>query len=55
MPGPNRQAVRSSQVADVAHGDLRTVVDEVLFLDQAAPAHYKMDAGEVFGRVVLAP
>jgi NADPH:quinone reductase-like Zn-dependent oxidoreductase len=55
VPGPDRQAVRSSQFADVAHGDLRTVVHEVLPLDQAVPAHRKMDAGEVFGRVVLAP
>jgi NADPH:quinone reductase-like Zn-dependent oxidoreductase len=55
VPGPDRQAVRSSQFADVAHGDLRTVVHEVLPLDQAVLAHRKMDAGEVFGRVVLAP
>ncbi|MEU9444107.1 zinc-dependent alcohol dehydrogenase family protein [Streptomyces sp. NPDC048304] len=55
VPGPDRQAVRSSQFADAAHGDLRTLVHEVLPLDQAALAHHKMDAGEVFGRVVLAP
>ncbi|MEW2157217.1 zinc-dependent alcohol dehydrogenase family protein [Streptomyces sp. NPDC007189] len=55
VSGPDRQAVRSSQFADAAHGDLRTVVHEVLPLDQAALAHHKMDAGEVFGRVVLAP
>ncbi|MEU2925844.1 zinc-dependent alcohol dehydrogenase family protein [Streptomyces sp. NPDC007251] len=55
VPGPDRQAVRSSQFADAARGDLRTVVHEVLPLDQAALAHHKMDAGEVFGRVVLAP
>jgi NADPH:quinone reductase-like Zn-dependent oxidoreductase len=55
VPGPDRQAVRSSQFADAAHGDLRTVVHEVLPLDQAALAHREMDAGEVFGRVVLVP
>jgi NADPH:quinone reductase-like Zn-dependent oxidoreductase len=55
VPGPRRQDVRSSQFADAAHGDLRTVVHEVLPLDQAALAHREMDAGEVFGRVVLAP
>ncbi|MFB0615199.1 zinc-dependent alcohol dehydrogenase family protein [Streptomyces sp. AGS-58] len=55
VPGPDRQAVRSSQFADAAHGDLRTVVHAVLPLDQAVPAHRAMDAGEVFGRVVLAP
>ena len=55
VPGPDRQSVRSSQFADAARGDLRTVVHEVLPLDQAALAHRRMDAGEVFGRVVLAP
>ncbi|MEE1942835.1 zinc-binding dehydrogenase [Streptomyces sp. TRM 70361] len=55
VPGPDRQAVRSSQFAAAAHGDLRTVVHEVLPLDQAASAHHQMDAGEVFGRVVLVP
>ncbi|MFB7337101.1 zinc-dependent alcohol dehydrogenase family protein [Streptomyces adustus] len=55
VPGPERQSVRSSQFADAAHGDLRTVVHEVLPLDQAALAHHRMDAGEVFGRIVLAP
>ncbi|NGO09866.1 zinc-dependent alcohol dehydrogenase family protein [Streptomyces sp. HC44] len=55
VPGPDRQAVRSSQFAAAAHGDLRTVVHEVLPLDKAALAHREMDAGKVFGRVVLAP
>jgi NADPH:quinone reductase-like Zn-dependent oxidoreductase len=55
VPGPERQAVRSSQFADAARGHLRTVVHEVLPLDQAASAHREMDAGEVFGRIVLTP
>ncbi|MFH9042616.1 zinc-dependent alcohol dehydrogenase family protein [Streptomyces sp. NPDC017966] len=55
VPGPDRQAVRSSQFADAAHGNLRTVVHEVLPLDQAVLAHREMDAGKVFGRVVLVP
>ncbi len=55
VPGTDRQSVRSFQFAAAASGDLRTVVHEVLPLDQAALAHRKMDAGEVFGRVVLAP
>ncbi|MEU3985317.1 zinc-dependent alcohol dehydrogenase family protein [Streptomyces sp. NPDC026672] len=55
VPGPDRQAVRSSQFAEAARGDLRTVVHDVLPLDQAESAHRKMDAGEVFGRVVLTP
>ncbi|MDN3028247.1 zinc-binding dehydrogenase [Streptomyces sp. S.PB5] len=55
VPGPDRQAVRSSHFADAAHGGLRTVVHAVLPLDQAVLAHREMDAGKVFGRVVLAP
>ncbi|MFJ7965339.1 zinc-dependent alcohol dehydrogenase family protein [Streptomyces sp. NPDC096324] len=53
--GSDRRAVRSSQFADAAHGDLRTVVHEVLPLDRAVQAHREMDAGTVFGRVVLTP
>ncbi|MFF8592995.1 zinc-binding dehydrogenase [Streptomyces sp. NPDC015220] len=55
VPGPDRQAVRSSQFADAAHGELRTAVHEVLPLEQAVLAHREMDAGKVFGRVVLSP
>ncbi|MFC3998950.1 zinc-binding dehydrogenase [Nocardiopsis sediminis] len=55
VPGPDKQAVRASQFTEAARGDLRTVVHEVLPLDQAASAHRAMDAGEVFGRVVLVP
>jgi NADPH:quinone reductase-like Zn-dependent oxidoreductase len=55
VPGPDRQAVRSSQFTAAEHGDLRTVVHEVLPLEQAALAHRRMDAGEVFGRIVLVP
>ncbi|MFJ6619642.1 zinc-binding dehydrogenase [Kitasatospora sp. NPDC091335] len=55
VPGPDRQAVRSSQFAAAAGGRLRTVVHEVLPLEEAASAHRAMDAGEVFGRVVLTP
>ncbi|MBO8185120.1 zinc-dependent alcohol dehydrogenase family protein [Streptomyces spirodelae] len=55
VPGPDRQAVRSSQFSDAARGSLRTVVHEVLPLDQAVAAHRKMDAGEVFGRIALTP
>ncbi|MGY5012124.1 zinc-dependent alcohol dehydrogenase family protein [Streptomyces sp. 900105755] len=55
VPGPDRQAVRSSQFADAARGDLRTVVHETLPLDRAVPAHRAMDAGKVFGRIVLTP
>ncbi|NUS87681.1 MAG: zinc-dependent alcohol dehydrogenase family protein [Streptomyces sp.] len=55
VPGSDRQAVRSAHFADAAHGNLRTVVHAVLPLDQAALAHREMDAGRVFGRIVLTP
>ncbi|CAL9541872.1 hypothetical protein SUDANB6_04277 [Streptomyces sp. enrichment culture] len=55
VPGPDRQAVQSAQFAEAARGDLRTVVHAVLPLAEAALAHRKTDAGEVFGRVVLVP
>ncbi|MFI6240526.1 zinc-binding dehydrogenase [Micromonospora sp. NPDC050795] len=48
-----RQAVRTEQFAAAAGGDLQTVVHEVLPLERAAVAHQKMDAGQVFGRIVL--
>jgi NADPH:quinone reductase-like Zn-dependent oxidoreductase len=55
VPGSDRQAVRSAQFADAAQGDLRTVVHDVLPLGQAVLAHQEMDAGNVFGRIVLTP
>ncbi|GHC73187.1 zinc-binding dehydrogenase [Streptomyces flavofungini] len=55
VPVAAKQAVRSAQFAEAARGDLRTVVHEVLPLDQAARAHRAMDEGRVFGRVVLVP
>ncbi|MDL4818416.1 zinc-dependent alcohol dehydrogenase family protein [Actinomadura opuntiae] len=55
VPGPDRQAVRSSQFTDAARGALRTVVHDVLPLANAAQAHQEMDAGKVFGRIVLTP
>lgn len=51
----DRQAVRAEQFASAARGELRSVVHEVLPLEQAPLAHRKMDAGEVFGRIVLTP
>ncbi|MBD0740653.1 zinc-binding dehydrogenase [Streptomyces sp. CBMA29] len=48
-------AVRSAQFAAASRGELPLAVHEVLPLEQAALAHRKMDAGEVFGRIVLTP
>jgi NADPH:quinone reductase-like Zn-dependent oxidoreductase len=55
VPRTAQRSVRTAQFADAADGNLRTVVHGVLPLDEAAAAHRAMDAGEVFGRVVLAP
>jgi NADPH:quinone reductase len=52
---PDRRAVRTEQFAAAARGELQTVVHEVLSLEQAVLAHHKMDAGDVFGRIVLTP
>ncbi|MEU3647416.1 zinc-binding dehydrogenase [Lentzea sp. NPDC034063] len=51
----DRRAVREAQFAAAARGELQVVVHEQLPLTQAALAHRKMDAGEVFGRIVLIP
>ncbi|QUQ66549.1 zinc-dependent alcohol dehydrogenase family protein [Kutzneria sp. CA-103260] len=49
----DRRAVRTGQFAAAERGELAAVVHEVLPLEQAVLAHRKMDAGEVFGRIVL--
>jgi NADPH:quinone reductase-like Zn-dependent oxidoreductase len=46
-------ADRTAVTAELFAGGLRAVVHEVLPLEQAALAHRKLDAGEVFGRIVL--
>ncbi|MCO5993865.1 zinc-binding dehydrogenase [Actinoallomurus sp. WRP9H-5] len=51
----DRRTVRTAQFAAASRGELRTVVHELLPLEQAVLAHRKMDAGEVFGRIVLTP
>lgn len=55
VPTPARDAVRAEQFAAAARGELHAVVHDVLPLDQAAEAHRQMDAGTVFGRIVLVP
>ncbi|GHH43207.1 oxidoreductase [Lentzea cavernae] len=55
VPNDDKRAVRTAQFAEAARGDLTAVVHEVLPLAQAASAHRRMEAGEVFGRVVLTP
>ncbi len=48
-------AVRTEQFEAASRGELQMVVHELLPLEQAVLAHQKMDAGEVFGRIVLVP
>ena len=55
VPEPGRRAVRTGQFEAASRGELQMVVHEVLPLEQAVLAHQKMDAGEVFGRIVLVP
>jgi NADPH:quinone reductase-like Zn-dependent oxidoreductase len=55
VPTATRDRVRAEQFAAATHGALHPVVDGVLPLDQAAEAHRRMDAGGVFGRIVLIP
>ncbi|MCY1141125.1 zinc-binding dehydrogenase [Actinoplanes sp. Pm04-4] len=53
VPVVERNRVRARNLASAATGELRAVVHDVLPLDEAADAHHRMDAGEVFGRIVL--
>jgi NADPH:quinone reductase-like Zn-dependent oxidoreductase len=53
VPVPERNRIRAEQFEAAARGDLRPVVHDVMRLDQAPEAHRRMDAGEVFGRIVL--
>lgn len=55
VTGADRHTVRSEQFAAAGRGEIETVVHEVLPLEAAVTAHRKMDAGEVFGRIVLTP
>ncbi|MBM9509819.1 zinc-binding dehydrogenase [Actinacidiphila acididurans] len=49
------RAVRGEHFAAAGRGEIEAVVHELLPLDAAVLAHRKMDAGEVFGRIVLTP
>jgi NADPH:quinone reductase-like Zn-dependent oxidoreductase len=51
----DRRALTADLFAAERRGELDSVVHEVLPLEQAALAHQKMAAGEVFGRTVLMP
>jgi NADPH:quinone reductase-like Zn-dependent oxidoreductase len=55
VPAPARRAAIAGLFEAAGTAELRSVVHERLPLDQAALAHKKMAAGEVFGRIVLTP
>jgi NADPH2:quinone reductase len=55
VPQADRRAVTAELFAAAGKGELTSVVHEVLPLEQAVLAHRKMQAGEVFGRIVLTP
>lgn len=55
VPAAVRDAVRADLFAAAIRGEIHPVVHEVLRLEQAAEAHRQMDAGTVFGRIVLIP
>ena len=51
----DRRAATAGLFAAAGRGELHAVVHEQLSLDQAVLAHRKLEAGEVFGRIVLTP
>lgn len=55
VPTAERDAARARFFAEAARGQLHPVVHDVLPLERAADAHREMDAGRVFGRIVLVP
>jgi NADPH:quinone reductase len=55
IPWAELARVRTEQFAAAVRGQVHPVVHDVMPLDAAADAHRRMDAGEVFGRIVLTP
>lgn len=55
IPRADLARVRGEQFAAAVRGDLHAVTHDILPLDAAADAHRRMDAGDVFGRIVLVP
>lgn len=55
VPAADRRGAIAELFAAASRGKLRAVVHEVLPLEQAVVAHEKMEAAEVFGRIVLVP
>jgi NADPH:quinone reductase len=55
VPRAELARVRTQTFAAAVQGEIHAVVHDIMPLDAAADAHRRMDAGEVFGRIVLAP
>jgi NADPH:quinone reductase len=55
VPRDELARVRGEMFDDAVRGTLSPVVHDTLPLSAAAEAHRLMDAGEVFGRIVLVP
>lgn len=54
VPVTQRNTVRAEMLAAAVRGELTPVIHDVLRREEAAQAHRAMDAGTVFGRIVLA-
>ncbi|RDI69074.1 NADPH:quinone reductase-like Zn-dependent oxidoreductase [Nocardia pseudobrasiliensis] len=54
IPAADKHAGITELFAAAGRGELEAVVHKELPLRQAVAAHHRMDAGEVFGRIVLA-
>lgn len=55
VPEAERAAATAELLRATARGELQSVVHDVLPLARATEAHQAMDAGAVFGRIVLVP
>ena len=55
VPRAELHRVRTAQLEAATRGELHAVVHDVLDLAAAVDAHRSMDAGAVFGRIVLTP
>ncbi|RPF20723.1 zinc-binding dehydrogenase [Myceligenerans xiligouense] len=55
VPAEPLDTTRAAHFAAAVRGEMHAVVHDVLPLDAAADAHRQMDAGTVFGRIVLVP
>lgn len=53
VPANAVAAMRAELFMAAVRGDIHAVLHEVLPLERAADAHRQMDAGTVFGRIVL--